>query len=94
MANFWQPEWYEDRSGGFLEERVERKPWALAFIVFSFTFSVVAVTRVVIGRPFDWGMLAIAVVLLIVGSVWYRIAYLSQEEIKRRDRKARRDGRR
>ena len=73
-----------DKGDEFLEARLERKPYALAFIVLAFAFFVMATTRMFIGRPFGITGFIIAVVLLAVGCVWFRIAYLSQEELKRR----------
>ena len=82
--NFWSPKWYEDKSTEFLEDRYERKPYATAFIVFSTVVFVVSATRVVIGRPFDWLLFGASVAVMLVGCAWFRIAYLSQEELKRR----------
>ena len=84
MFNFWNPEWYVNKSQEFLEERYECKTQATAFIIFSTVFFVVSLTRWIIGRPLDLFLLVIATGMIVVGCVWFRIAYLSQEELKAR----------
>lgn len=85
MFRFWWPGWYRNKSREFLEDRCDRKPFATAFIIISSAFFIVSATRWVIGRPFDWPLLLLATVVMAAGAIWFRIAYLSQEELKRRN---------
>ena len=80
---WWKP-WYEDKSVEFLEDRYARKPMATGFIIFSFIFFLAAATRQFLGMAPNPVLFIIAVACLLAGTVWFRIAYLSQEELKRR----------
>lgn len=84
MEKFWNAGWYVDKSNEFLELRLERKPYALVFIIAATIFFIVCVTRFIIGRHLGLVLLCVAIAMLVAGCVWYRIAYLSQEELKKR----------
>ena len=84
MSNIWQPEWYETKSQEFLEERNERKSWALVCIILVSLAAAFLAGRATSGQRLDIILFIVSIVLLAAGTVWFRIAYLSQEELKRR----------